>query len=104
MSVTRRRTTVCSSARKRPRDGSWAAASVCLISIRSSWQRSSRSSSASHRYRRRKTKQTALFLLIFSTFRSDTRYDQVMVFFDEDGTVEHIGVDLERENTKYELL
>ena len=57
-----------------------------------------------YRYRRRKTKQTALFLLIFSTFRSDTRYDQVMVFFDEEGTVDHVGVDLERENTKYELL
>ena len=57
-----------------------------------------------YRYRRRKTKQTALFLLIFSTFRSDTRYDQIMVFFDEAGVVEHVGVELERENTKYELL
>jgi len=57
-----------------------------------------------YRYRRRKTKQTALFLLVFSTFRSDTRYDQVMVFFDEAGLVEHIGIELERENTKYELL
>ena len=57
-----------------------------------------------YRYRRRKTKQTALFLLLFSTFRSDTRYDQVMVFFDEDGVVEHVGIDLAREDTKYELL
>ena len=57
-----------------------------------------------YRYRRRKTKQTALFLLVFSTFRSDTRYDQVMVFFDESGVVEHVGVQLERDNTEYELL
>jgi len=57
-----------------------------------------------YRYRRRKTKQTALFLLIFSTFRSDTRYDRVMVFFDEAGIVEHVGVELERDSTKYELL
>ena len=56
-----------------------------------------------YRYRRGKTRQTALFLLIFSSFKSDAREDHVMVFFDENGVVEHVGKRLDREDAEYGL-
>lgn len=52
-------------------------------------------------YRRSKKKQTALFLLVFSTFRSDTKWDHVAVFFDSKGVVEHVGVKLDSESAAY---
>lgn len=54
-----------------------------------------------YRYRRTKTKQTALFLVIFSTHRSDTKYDHVMVFFDDQGRVEHVGARLDATDASY---
>ena len=56
-----------------------------------------------YRYRRTKTKQTALFLLIFSTFNSDTKWDHLMVFFDQAGVVEHLGVRLDADEAEYGL-
>jgi len=55
------------------------------------------------RYRRTNTKQTALFLLLFSTFRSETRWDHVVVFFDDAGKVENVGVALDRDDAEYGL-
>lgn len=55
------------------------------------------------RYRRTKTRQTALFLLLFSTFRSETRWDHVVVFFDDAGVVENVGVALDRDDAEYGL-
>ena len=54
-----------------------------------------------YRYRRNKTRQTAMFLILFSTYRSDTKWDHAMVFFDEQGVVEHVGVALEQEQAEY---
>lgn len=54
-----------------------------------------------YRYRRTKNKQSALFLVIFSTHRSDTQYDHVMVFFDRDGRVEHVGTRLDSDEASY---
>ncbi|MEM7308461.1 MAG: hypothetical protein AAF682_17400 [Planctomycetota bacterium] len=56
-----------------------------------------------YRYRRTRTKQTALFLLLFSSFKSDSRLDHFMVFFDESGVVEHVGTLLDREDAEYGL-
>jgi outer membrane protein assembly factor BamE (lipoprotein component of BamABCDE complex) len=55
------------------------------------------------RYRRTKTRQTALFLLLFSTFQSETRWDHVLVFFDDAGVVENVGVALDRDDAEYGL-
>jgi hypothetical protein len=55
------------------------------------------------RYRRTKTRQTALFLLIFSTYRSETRWDHAVVFFDDSGVVEDIGLALDRDKAEYGL-
>ena len=55
------------------------------------------------RYRRTKTRQTALFLLLFSTYKSDTRWDHALVFFDDNGVVDHVGVALDREEAEYGL-
>jgi outer membrane protein assembly factor BamE (lipoprotein component of BamABCDE complex) len=54
-----------------------------------------------YRYRRTKTRQTALFLILFSTFRSDQKWDHVMVFFDERGVVEHIGMQMDQDHAEY---
>jgi hypothetical protein len=55
------------------------------------------------RYQRTKTRQTALFLLIFSTFRSETRFDSAIVFFDDAGQVEDVSVALDRDSAEYGL-
>ena len=52
-------------------------------------------------YKRSIKRQTALFLLIFSTFRSDTKYDLVTVFFDDAGQVLHIGTRLDADEAEY---
>ncbi len=52
-------------------------------------------------YKRPRTRTTAMFLLLFSTHRSDTKHDRVAVFFDEAGIVEHIGWTLEGESAEY---
>jgi hypothetical protein len=55
------------------------------------------------RYRRTKTRQTALFLLIFSTYKSDTRWDHAIVFFDDQGVVQDVGLALDRDDAEYGL-
>ncbi|MCA8959619.1 MAG: outer membrane protein assembly factor BamE [Planctomycetes bacterium] len=55
------------------------------------------------RYRRSRTKQTAMFLILFSTHRSDTKYDHVIVFFDDRGVVENIGLQLDSDEARYGL-
>lgn len=55
------------------------------------------------RYRREKTKQTALFLILFSTFRSETRWDSAIFFFDDRGVLQDVGVALDRDKAKYGL-
>lgn len=52
-------------------------------------------------YKRSRTRNSALFLVIFSTYRSDTKYDQVAVFFDERGVVEHVGSDVSAATASY---
>ncbi|MFN0058800.1 MAG: hypothetical protein ACKVX7_10125 [Planctomycetota bacterium] len=54
-----------------------------------------------YRYKRSKTRHTALFLIVFSTFRSDMRYDHIMVFFDEAGRVQHVGQRLDSRRASY---
>ena len=54
-----------------------------------------------YQYKRNKRRQTATFLILFSMFRSDTKWDLVSVFFDENGIVEHVGVQLDAENASY---
>ncbi|MCI0650672.1 MAG: outer membrane protein assembly factor BamE [Planctomycetes bacterium] len=52
-------------------------------------------------YHRPRTRTTAMFLVIFSTHRSDTKYDRVTVFFDQAGIVEHVGVRLAADDAEY---
>lgn len=52
-------------------------------------------------YKRPRTRQTGLVLVIFSTYRSDTRYDKVAIFFDERGVVEHVGARLDATEASY---
>lgn len=54
-----------------------------------------------YRYRRTRERQTAMFLLVFSTFRSDAKWDHVMVFFTPAGVVEHVGTRLDSELAEY---
>jgi len=54
-----------------------------------------------YRYKRSKERQTAMFLILFSTFRSDEKFDHVMVFFDEEGAVEHVGTKLNSDLSSY---
>ncbi len=54
-----------------------------------------------YRYQRIKSRQSALFLIIFSTFRRDEKWDHVITFFDEAGTVQHVGVCLDQDSAKY---
>ncbi len=56
-----------------------------------------------YRYRRTRTTQTAMFLVLFSTHRSDTKYDHAMIFFDDTGKVEHVGTRLDSDETRYGL-
>ena len=56
---------------------------------------------SAYRYRRTKTRQTALFLLVFSTFRSDQKWDHAVIFFDGSGKVEHVGVQLDADDAEY---
>ncbi|MFQ5654353.1 MAG: hypothetical protein ACE5GW_06450 [Planctomycetota bacterium] len=53
------------------------------------------------RYEFRKARQTALFLLIFSTYRSDSKSDAVIIFFDERGIVEHVGSRFDANRASY---
>lgn len=55
------------------------------------------------RYQRSKTRQTAMFLLIFSTYRSETRWDNAIVFFDDAGIVEDVALALDRDDAEYGL-
>jgi outer membrane protein assembly factor BamE (lipoprotein component of BamABCDE complex) len=52
-------------------------------------------------YNRSRRRQAALFLILFSTFRSDTRFDEVAVFFDPNGVVEHLGSRLDADTAEY---
>lgn len=52
-------------------------------------------------YKRPTTRTTGMFLLLFSTHRSDTKHDRVAVFFDEAGVVEHVASRLEGEIAEY---
>lgn len=52
-------------------------------------------------YRRSRSRQTAMFLILFSTHRSDTKYDSVTVFFDDQGVVEHVGTRLQARDSRY---
>ena len=56
---------------------------------------------SAYRYRRTRTRQTALFLLVFSTFRSDQKWDHAVVFFGDNGYVEHVGVQLDADDAEY---
>ena len=53
------------------------------------------------RYEKTQTKQTAWFFIIFSYHRSDTKRDEVTVFFDGNGIVEHVGSRLDADEAEY---
>ncbi|MGE3165503.1 MAG: hypothetical protein AB7O52_11400 [Planctomycetota bacterium] len=52
-------------------------------------------------YKRSRSRQTAMFLILFSTHRSDTKYDSIAVFFDDQGVVEHVGSRLQARESSY---
>ncbi len=52
-------------------------------------------------FHRIRTKQSAFFMIIFSTNRRDTRYDRVVVFFDDKGVVDSVGSRLDAETASY---
>ena len=54
-----------------------------------------------YQYRRNKKRQSAMFLVLFSMFRSDSKWDNVSVFFDEQGLVEHVGIQLDADEAAY---
>jgi outer membrane protein assembly factor BamE (lipoprotein component of BamABCDE complex) len=52
-------------------------------------------------YQHTRTKYTALFFLILSFGNSDEKRDRVLVFFDEEGRVEHVGASLYADQSAY---
>ena len=46
---------------------------------------------AAYRYTKTRTRQTAMFLILFSTYRSDAQADELLVFFDDHGRVSDFG-------------
>jgi outer membrane protein assembly factor BamE (lipoprotein component of BamABCDE complex) len=53
------------------------------------------------RYHRTKRKTTYFSLILFSASRAETNSDNVMVFFDERGVVDDIGVRLDMDEPRY---
>ena len=52
-------------------------------------------------YDRTRRRTTFFTVILFSTARSDSNADRVMVFFDDDGVVEDIGVRLDMDRPRY---
>jgi hypothetical protein len=49
------------------------------------------------------TKSTSLYLILVSFANTETHYDRAVFFFDEQGTVTHMGVTLDAENAEFRL-
>ena len=54
-----------------------------------------------YQYKRTTNKGSAMCLWVFATCRSDTKYDRITVFFDQNGVVEHIGSRLDGRKAEY---
>ena len=55
------------------------------------------------RYQREVRRLTVFFMVLFGTFRSDIKYDHVMVFFDADGKVELVAQRFDGHKSRYGL-
>lgn len=55
----------------------------------------------SYTYEYTDTKSFALYLLIVSFTNQETKRDKVVVFFDEKGTVSHLGATFDAKNVEY---
>lgn len=53
------------------------------------------------RYKRERAKRAVFFMVLFGTYRLDTKFDEVIVFFDENGIVEELGWRLDAEKARY---
>ena len=54
-----------------------------------------------YRYHRKKRKTTYFTLILFSASRSDSNSDNVIVFFDDQGVVEDVGMRLDMNQPRY---
>lgn len=57
----------------------------------------------SYTYEHTNTKSASLYLLIISFTNTETHRDRVVVFFDDEGVVSHVGVTLDAENAEFRL-
>ncbi len=48
-------------------------------------------------------RRTVFFILIFGTYRSDSKADHVMIFFDENNVVEHVASRYDADKARYGL-
>ncbi len=54
-----------------------------------------------YHYRHTIRKRSVFTIIVFSMVSDDTKYDEVFVFFDEEGKVTHLGASLNSEDASY---
>lgn len=54
-------------------------------------------------YESQNTKQMGLWLIVFGSFGQDTQFDRCWVFFDDHGTLTHLGDNLNATSAEYHL-
>jgi len=58
---------------------------------------------SAYRFDHVRKKRAALYALVVGFFNEDTREDRVWAFFDEEGTLTHVGSTFEADDTQYAL-